>query len=360
MIPMFLFIAISVLSTALLWFMPSLTRPGLYFAITVKPTFRNAPDGQSIVSRYRVELLVTSALTIVAAMAAIWWLGVGFIPAALFIQLAGSFLVFCRARNRVSAYSTPPSTIREAELHRRDRIIPGGWVAVLAPYALLAGCAIYLRTHWGDIPTNLPVHWGIGGQPDRWATLSLATAFSPLVSATGVLVVLTIILYGIAYWARFVNISGAQGLRELKFRRTFSAVLLALEYLVATQSCWAELSMLGHNANASVARLVIPLLPLFLLIFAVVMLAWLGQGGTRKGARQETLDDPVVPVGDRMEDKYWILGVFYINRDDPAVFIEKRFGLGYTLNLARPATWIIGFVVAFVLAIPLLVAHIHR
>jgi Family of unknown function (DUF5808) len=44
-----------------------------------------------------------------------------------------------------------------------------------------------------------------------------------------------------------------------------------------------------------------------------------------------------VPVGDR----YWKMGIFYFNREDSAVLVEKRFGLGYTLNFARPAAWVI-------------------
>lgn len=32
-------------------------------------------------------------------------------------------------------------------------------------------------------------------------------------------------------------------------------------------------------------------------------------------------------------------GVFYVNPDDPAIWVPKRFGLGWTLNFAHPASW---------------------
>jgi uncharacterized membrane protein len=35
------------------------------------------------------------------------------------------------------------------------------------------------------------------------------------------------------------------------------------------------------------------------------------------------------------DDKYWKLGLIYFNKEDPAVFVEKRFGTGWVLNLAR-------------------------
>jgi uncharacterized membrane protein len=47
------------------------------------------------------------------------------------------------------------------------------------------------------------------------------------------------------------------------------------------------------------------------------------------------------PVGDRTPDSRWKGGLFYYAPDDPAIFIEKRFGIGYTVNLARPAVWLV-------------------
>ena len=38
---------------------------------------------------------------------------------------------------------------------------------------------------------------------------------------------------------------------------------------------------------------------------------------------------------DRNDDKYWRFGIFYINKEDPTIFIEKRFGVGWTVNLGR-------------------------
>jgi hypothetical protein len=37
----------------------------------------------------------------------------------------------------------------------------------------------------------------------------------------------------------------------------------------------------------------------------------------------------------------WFLGTFYYNPEDPAVLVAKRFGIGYTLNFARTAAWLI-------------------
>ncbi|MDY0407541.1 DUF5808 domain-containing protein [Paracerasibacillus soli] len=41
------------------------------------------------------------------------------------------------------------------------------------------------------------------------------------------------------------------------------------------------------------------------------------------------------------DDQYWKLGIFYFNKNDPSIFIEKRFGIGWTNNWAHPLSWII-------------------
>jgi uncharacterized membrane protein len=40
---------------------------------------------------------------------------------------------------------------------------------------------------------------------------------------------------------------------------------------------------------------------------------------------------------ERGDDRYWKLGLFYYNPNDPAILVEDRFGANGGLNYARPA-----------------------
>jgi uncharacterized membrane protein len=60
---------------------------------------------------------------------------------------------------------------------------------------------------------------------------------------------------------------------------------------------------------------------------------------------------------DGTPDRYWKAGIFYVNPGDPAVFVEKRFGIGYTVNFGRPAAWVI---LGAVLLIPLVAGVLAR
>jgi len=57
----------------------------------------------------------------------------------------------------------------------------------------------------------------------------------------------------------------------------------------------------------------------------------------------------------RDDDRYWSAGFFYNNPDDPALFVPKRFGLGWTLNFGHPQSkWFIITVLVLMLVLVLL------
>jgi len=46
------------------------------------------------------------------------------------------------------------------------------------------------------------------------------------------------------------------------------------------------------------------------------------------------------PVGYNTADLNWLGGLTYFKPDDPALFVEKRLGIGYDLNFWNPCAWI--------------------
>jgi uncharacterized membrane protein len=340
---------IAMLNAALFWFMPCLTRRDLYFAVTVPPGFRDQSQGISILSRYRMELIPLCVLALVAFVTGIAWFGVGFVSAGLLVQVAVSFIAFYRARLLVLPYAVQPTMIREAELHGHNRIIPGGWIAALGPFILLIACAAYLWFHGRE--SSAP--WGAAGQRNSLGVYSLSVY---LISIAGVLVAFTLMLYGLAHWVRPVYAGGPERARELKFRRTVSAILLVAEYYITIQASWIVL--VPRRGNLAAVGLL--LLAFVFVLGTIVVLARLGQGGSRMPAGDDArVASSAVPVGDRIPDRYWKLGIFYFNPDDSAVLVEKRFGLGYSLNFARPTAWIILLLLLIATLIPVL-AHLMR
>jgi uncharacterized membrane protein len=144
---------------------------------------------------------------------------------------------------------------------------------------------------------------------------------------------------------------GARGAAEIRFRRMTVGMLLFTSYFLAIQSC-----LILFIADPAFAG---TLMNVFGVTLAVVILIWIvilirmGQGGSRQiGDGAPTRESG--PQGDRRPDSTWKLGLFYYNPDDPAVFIEKRLGIGYTINFGNRWTWVVLLVLA-----PLLVAAVY-
>lgn len=60
----------------------------------------------------------------------------------------------------------------------------------------------------------------------------------------------------------------------------------------------------------------------------------------------------------RDDERYWYGGVFYNNPDDPALFVPKRFGLGWTMNFGHPQSRLILIGIALLVLLPPLVVAI--
>lgn len=336
-------LVLGILSAVAHWLIPRLTRPDLYFAVTVSAGFRDSSAGRLILHRYRLGIIGVSVPTLALLWALTLTSAFPLAPLALLLQLGAYFGVFYRARRLVLPHMTPPTTVREAQVGKRSRTIPGGWLMACGPFALLAACAAYLSTHWQQIPLRLVLHWGAHGQPDRWAARSLGTVFLPLLIAAVVLLVMTLILYGITHWLRPIYAGGPQGEHESHFRRTTSSLLLVLEYWIAVLFSWLAIRPLLPTSFQRPPAAIAILPGLFAVAVTAVLMS-LGQGGSRMRLAQRPASASTGPVGDRTEDRFWKLGIFYFNRDDPSVMVEKRFGIGYTMNFAHPVAWVVAVV----------------
>lgn len=63
---------------------------------------------------------------------------------------------------------------------------------------------------------------------------------------------------------------------------------------------------------------------IFLLGWAIILSFTVGQGGSRLKGKNIKTGQTSKNVMNRDDDKYWKLGIFYFNKNDPAIFLEKK------------------------------------
>jgi uncharacterized membrane protein len=205
--------------------------------------------------------------------------------------------------------------IREASLEPGDRRLPGGWLGQLLPFGLLAAGGLWLWKRWESLPEVLPVHWGFGGRPDRFAPRTVMEIALPLFLGAGVcLLILGIVL-------------AARTFAPRKGRRETMRILLGAELFVAG-TCVGATVLIASSTQQ--------IWPFLVFVGAmVVVLVGFAFAATPRLRDEGALRNP----------SGW-RGIFYADRDDPALFVPKRYGTGYTLNFGRPAAVVIMVLIA--------------
>jgi uncharacterized membrane protein len=255
----------------------------------------------------------------------------------LLAAFAGLYLIaYRRARRLATPFEPPPEAAPLVPTPEPSLVFP--WAVMLVAAVAGLWTVGYTLARYAALPDPMPTHFGISGRPDAWSKKSFGSVMVlPILSLVlGVMMAGTALLTGRA--KRALRLDGGRSLAaQTRFRAAMSRFVAVLGLLVT--------AMLTTLAVTSVQvalgeRETLPLVALLfggaIFFYAIFGSAWLairyGQGGARLENGQAT-----APLTDGLADnRLWKLGMFYVNRDDPAWLVERRFGFGYTINLGNP------------------------
>ena len=133
------------------------------------------------------------------------------------------------------------------------------------------------------------------------------------------------------------------------FRYYWSEYLLMLNILITVQIFINSINFMGYLSLSSKMIGIFNVSVLATILFyTVFLIIKTGQSGSRLKVDFDEEEQKVEEVDD---DKYWKLGHFYYNPNDPSFFIEKRIGIGWTLNFGRPLAVVVffGFIIFIIL-----------
>jgi uncharacterized membrane protein len=276
-------------------------------------------------------------------------LAVALMLAGAAVEFAGLIAAYVNARKQVRPFRVEPSRQREVMVKPRPARPFGGWLGQAGPFLLLALAALCLWWRWDAIPQRFPIHWDLYGRPNGWAIKRWRSVFGSVLLGTLYCLLLALMMNGIARGVRRIHSSGPDSEGESRFLRLMLMMVLVLEYWLA--------ALLGFAVFLPPALMTILIISGLVVIVAVLVVAFRsGQGGWRlRGATSSAAAGQRAPAGDHTPDECWKGGVFYYNPADPAVWVEKRFGIGWTFNFGNPRAWFfMAGILVFVIAVPVL------
>ncbi|MDI2129109.1 DUF5808 domain-containing protein [Yinghuangia seranimata] len=333
----------------LAWLMPSLTPPDLPFGVRIPAARRNEPAIVGQLRPYRRWLVGWGAVVPVAGcvLAGFFPDGagaevVGTVPA--FVVLAVYVTGYTRARRAVLAAKQAGGWyegLRQgvaADTSLRTSRQPFPWLWALPSVLLTAATAAIGAARYDDMPQRLPMYFGFDGTAVGFADKSVGVAFVPVFGQVALTALITATVWAVLRGRADLDparpVASAAGHRRYVARMGAALLVLAaaldLSMLLAALRIWD---------GAGEIPPVLPLAPVaFGLAVLVVAAARTAQdsGPAAADGPDESTVEPDSGLVHADDDRHWRAGIVYVNRQDPALLVRKRFGIGWTVNAGNP------------------------
>ncbi len=327
---------------------PKLSQRDVYFGVTVAPDFRHSKEARKALTVYVTTVLVFGGAAVLMALLGTPEQKQPLLVLAPFLVVFGAIAGYVAGHRMTVPHRAAPTAVRQVSLARRRESLPGGPLAQVGPFLLLATASAWTILNWHRLPAHFPIHWGGDGLPDGWTTRTPYHVFSLPVFFAGLCLFLALTAFSVLRYSRRSEASDAWG----RFRRTLAETLLALEYCVAVSAVapmFLPLSQTPATVKLWTALLLVLsiVLPFTLVIVLLVAVS--------RATSAQSKPATAAPEGDGTPDACWHGGgIFYYNPHDPALWVRKRFGIGYTLNFANPWSWVFMGGTVVLVAAPLL------
>ena len=295
-----------------------------FFARTAASSFSGTPSALRITQRYKRTVLAGLAASILTFLALVFFVRLPVLSCfliAVTVQVVNDCIAFSRAHRDtgVALADVPQDAVaRDAQSPKLDRRIVAAPLLAMSASSRPALLAMLLPLCAAGVLTIASM-----------ALLHMSfTALADAIDANG---------------GAFLNGIGT-GLLTAS-----CAVFLLLRYAARNRTAMARFTvrscvLLAWIGAAALAATVLSI-PLHIVftpnIKRVILAAICGFAILRclYGCKRTNLCTP--PQVELNGDRFWRWGLFYCNPSDPAIFIQKRSGPGYTLNFANFISWVL-------------------
>lgn len=347
----------------ILTFIPILTRKTESFGVSIEAKHHDLPAIQSMRKSFMVWMgfgtlaiaAISIALAAIVDEEAIGWL----LPVLTSLVLVLHTTLYLRFHFRMKKFKKEhgllssevvQKVVVDTSFHQKKRVFSSLW---LLPHLAVAAITAWIGIYYYDsFPEQIVMQTDLQGNPTNIVDKTYMTVLWPVILQLFMIGTFWIVNYSIAASKQQIDAANPQvSLQQsIIFRRKWSGFLMFAGFLLVVLFGFISLQqLLEFDIYVMLAGTLV--ITAFILFGSIRLSFMTGQGGSRiKIAGGQAASQEV----NRDDDRYWKLGVIYFNPQDPTLFLEKRFGVGWTINFARPLAWMI-FLLPIVFAIVMIV-----
>ncbi|MGK7376756.1 DUF1648 domain-containing protein [Planococcus sp. 1R117A] len=360
----FLMAAIMILIIGVQAFVPFLVKKTEVFGVYVPQEYTQKKTLELLKKRYATMVVfagivaaaiyaILLSVTEATEEAAAFW-GLGLQLALILFSMALYLINHLKVKNekQQEGWTVGKKEKVVVDLQFRNDLEMVSGIAFLLPMLITAGLIFYTISQYGSLPHQIPVHWGPGGTPDRFTD---KTAFSSI-SLLLVLLMMQALFY---FLNQARKTSGAKIMasqkqqsreRELASRK-YGSWLLFITTVSATLLLGSfQLSIIHPELGSALWNMALIIGFLILVLGGTALYTFKVVKSGLAAAEQQ----PPSGIIDADRDEHWKAGIFYVNKEDPSVMVDKRFGVGWTVNFGNPKSWLyvlLPFVVLLAIAL---------
>ena len=326
---------------------PQLSRPTVPLGVDVPSGYVDHPIVRDAVGRYRIGVAwLTLAVLPVLAGAAAAGLGEAAASSLTLVAVLGMVLGITVVMRRASTpirsakrtqdwYGDAPVAIIASVTGATDPAGRVRWAWHGAAPLLVLGLGGYAVARYGAFVDPMATHSGWNG-PDQWAPKSWPVVLAPLGIALAMVAAVAVMAAMIARQTPRILPGGdpAAARVDASRRAALAQRLVGLTNLLTAATFGALALVRWHGATTDERPLLVAILVVPLLVVGGTLVGMMGaRGAGLHGAAKGVTGGPESPD----QDDLWKLGAFYYAPDDPRLMVEKRMGLGLTINFGHPA-----------------------
>lgn len=231
------------------------------------------------------------------------------------------------------------TSIRKPKVREDDVVIKTRTFMILLIIPLIT--LILTLIVYKDAPNPFPIHYNAEGIADSFVNKEgfkgfFYLALFPVLIQTGMIIFLALMNKFAINGKVEINSGTLEEIKKQRkvFKRVNSILLFIVTLEITLMMAFIQVCTIFSWNVMAINIIFLPIILLTTIIFTVVSYK-IGQGGKNIKINKE--DKEIY----RDDDKNWILGNFYYNKKDPSIFIEKRVGIGWEVNLGNPIGLII-------------------
>lgn len=186
---------------------------------------------------------------------------------------------------------------------------------------------IYVALNYNSLPENIPTHWGIDGKPDIFSPKTWKSVFLINILNISMVLMFSYLTIETIGSRSYIDTENKEENRKkaLKYLNKMGYAFWILTISIQMTMIPAQWSLVSGINTPTILFFINMFLLMAVSIYLIYIMIMLS---TLKSKNKNSY---IIEA----DDEKWIYGFIYYNKQDPSFMVEKRFGAGWTFNMAN-------------------------